>query len=251
MNLDLRKNDLPNRKGFSLETKLNKNELKIFKNEINKQWRSKIKEIDPNLLKTTSKNSLSIEDYHLISEKIDHSKTWTKSSRILGREFAEWFLSSNLAKKLRKKYGEYYISDEDNLGWSNIYWRLVRPNKSSDIGPLHRDSWFWKLNSNFPKPEYEFYRLKVWIPIYLEIGLNGLLVEPYSQYREDIEWEGEARHGINKPVLITPLSKLKPILLNSNPGDTIVFNDNLIHGGAINNGAKCRVSVEFTMIIKK
>ena len=33
-------------------------------------------------------------------------------------------------------------------------------------------------------------------------------------------------------------------------GDSVVFNDNLIHGGAINKGLKCRVSVEFTMLIK-
>ena len=58
-------------------------------------------------------------------------------------------------------------------------------------------------------------------------------------------------HGIRKPVLNTPSEKFKPILLDTKDGDTVVFNDNLIHGGALNRGVKCRVSVEFTMLIKE
>ena len=58
------------------------------------------------------------------------------------------------------------------------------------------------------------------------------------------------RHGINKPKLISPLSKFNPKLIDAIPGNSIVFNDKLIHGGALNKGSKCRVSVEFTMIIK-
>ena len=103
----------------------------------------------------------------------------------------------------------------------------------------------------FFKSEKKYFRLKVWIPIFIEIGLNGLLVEPYSQNRENIKWCGEERHGIKKPVLLTPLSKLNPILLNTKEGNTVIFNDKLIHGGAINKGSKSRVSVEFTLIIEK
>ena len=43
----------------------------------------------------------------------------------------------------------------------------------------------------------------------------------------------------------------KPILLDTKDCDTVVFNDNLIHGGALNRGVKYRVSVEFTMLIKE
>ena len=76
-------------------------------------------------------------------------------------------------------------------------------------------------------------------------------MEPYSHNRKDIKWYGESRHGIKKPTLKTNLDKLNPILLNTEAGDSVVFNDNLIHGGAINKGLKCRVSVEFTMLIKE
>ena len=39
-------------------------------------------------------------------------------------------------------------------------------------------------------------------------------------------------------------------LIDAIPGNSIVFNDKLIHGEALNQGSKCRVSVEFTMIIQ-
>ena len=43
---------------------------------------------------------------------------------------------------------------------------------------------------------------------------------------------------LKKPILITPNEKLNPILIKTNPGNSIVFNDNLIHGGALNIGKK-------------
>ena len=188
---------LPNEQGYTLDHKISEYELLQFRDSINKQWLEKIKEINPKLSNRILEENISIQDYHQISDYLAHEEIWSKSSRILPLEFVNWFIHSEFAKSL-KKYGEFEISDEDNLGWPNIYWRLVRPSKKSDIGPLHRDSWFWKLNENFPKPKYSFFRLKVWIPIYIELGLNGLLVEPFSQLREDIEWDGEIRHGIKK-----------------------------------------------------
>ena len=43
----------------------------------------------------------------------------------------------------------FYLFEKDFLGWPNFYWRIVRPNKVNDVGPLHRDEWFWKLNPEF------------------------------------------------------------------------------------------------------
>ena len=56
---------------------------------------------------------------------------------------------------------------------------------------------------------------------------------------------------LSYPVACRALLKFNLVLLNTEPGDSVVFNDNLIHGGAINKGLKCRVSVEFTMLIKE
>ena len=246
----IQKPSLPNEKGYSLENELKHNELDIFKSAITTQWLDKINEIDPILASKIKKDRISIQEYHKISHLLKHSEIWSKSSRVLPEEFAHWFMKSDFASSLSDKYGEFYISDEDNLGWPNIYWRLVRPEEKGDIGPLHRDSWFWELNDDFPTPKYDFYRLKVWLPIFTEMGLNGLRLEPYSQKRTDIKWKGEQRHGINKPTLISPPSEFNTKLIDAIPGNSIVFNDKLIHGGALNQGSKCRVSVEFTMIIQ-
>ncbi len=243
-------NKLPSSRGFTLKNRISKNELDIFKKAINKQWLKRIKDTSPQIAEEVIKKKITIENYHKISFRLKHQEIWRKSQRILPKDFVNWFLKSEFANSLKIKYGEFSISDEDNLGWPNIYWRLVRPKESTDIGPLHRDSWFWELNKHFPKPGYNFTRLKVWIPIYSENGLNGLLVEPFSHLRTDIRWEGELRDNIRKPVLITPKNKLKPILLNTEEGETVVFNDNLIHGGALNKAEKCRVSVEFTLLIR-
>jgi len=244
-------NNYPNAKGYSIENKISLSELKKFKNAINHQWLNKIKENNPPITDIAIEKGINIQNYHKISSFLKHDEIWIKSNRILPSNFSNWFLESEFAKNLKNSYGEFTISDEDNMGWPNIIWRLVRPGQASDVGPLHRDSWFWKLNKNRPKPKYNFSRLKVWIPIYTEKGFNGLLVEPYSHKRQDIRWTAEFRHGIRKPVLNTPSENFKPILLDTKDCDTVVFNDNLIHGGALNRGVKCRVSVEFTMLIKE
>jgi len=84
----------------------------------------------------------------------------------------------------------------------------------------------------------------------VEPGANGLIVEPFSQQRTDICWNGEERHGINKPVLLMNADELKLILVDTIPGQAVVFNDLLLHGGAVNKGELSRVSLEFTMLLK-
>ena len=140
-------NYLPNKKGFTTENKIEEKELGIFRTAITKQWIAKIKKESTAVYKKIKEKNISIQDYHLVSDYLEHSKIWNKSSRILQKDFVEWFLKSNFAKTLEIKYGEYIISDESNLGWPNIYWRLVRPNQKGDIGPLHRDSWFLFLKT--------------------------------------------------------------------------------------------------------
>tara|TARA_B100001250_G_scaffold410897_1_gene438295 strand:- start:194 stop:937 length:744 start_codon:yes stop_codon:yes gene_type:complete len=238
-------------KGYCLSFNLDEEELKIIKSFISDQWIYRIQLEDRKLLTYINSNNIGIEDYHLISNKLDHSNVWDKISRILPPSFSEWFFQSNFARKLVKNFGEFTVSDEESLGWSNFYWRLVRPNQDNDIGPLHRDSWFWELNPDFKKPDYNFKRIKVWIAIFTEKGLNGLLVEDFSHKRDDIIWSGEKRGNINKPNLLTSSIDLNPKLVPRSPGETIVFHDKLLHGGALNVGIKSRISMEFTMIVKE
>ncbi len=236
--------------GFSTTQSLSKEEYAIVKTAILEQWLYRIQIANPRAVARIVRENIDIKDYHLIESMLDHGKIWTKNSRILPQSFAKWFLDSKFSQRLASYFGDFVISDEDDLGWPNIYWRLVRPMQKADLGPLHRDEWFWNLNPQYQKPDYPFKRVKVWIPIHAEPGQNGLLVEPNSHKRTDIKWDGALRHGSIKPVMLTEAKDLFPELVISQPGQAIIFNDKLIHGGALNNGVFCRVSVEFTMLVR-
>ncbi len=237
-------------KGYDLSYKLCIEDLNILKTFIKDQWIYRLQVEDAKLLAYIHENDIDLEDYHLISNKLKNKNIWSKVSRILPPSFEPWFSNTSFYKKLEQDFGEFSVSDEEHFGWPNFYWRIVRPNQTSDIGPLHRDSWFWKLNKSFKRPPYNFKRIKVWIAIITEPGLNGLLLEEYSHKRKDIKWSGELRDNIQKPVLHTNLSDLNPQLINRSPGEVIVFHDDLLHGGALNKGSKSRISMEFTMLVK-
>ena len=177
--------------------------------------------------------------------------SWPKISRVLPPNFAQWFLSTTYIEKLRKIYGKIIITDEESLGYPNIYWRLVRPNIPRDVGALHRDAWFWeidKLNGKYFPPNK---RIKSWISINVESGKNGLLVIPRSHKEDEIKWELYNKDGKQKPKLSTPINEKKKTLLKTQNNTVILFDDKLIHGGSENNGQSTRVSLEFTIFLEK
>ena len=170
----------------------------------------------------------------------------------------DYIRSTTLFESLTDCYGLFELSDENELGRELIYWRLVRPNQPSDIGPLHADSWFWNLGHG--KTPHNVDRVKVWVPLHCESGRNGLCVVPDSQKKE---WRyhgefkkgfvkpGDQNYGFMKPVIDEDESELPVILLNTDPGDAVIFHDKLLHRGALNRGGATRVSLEFTMFVKK
>jgi len=250
MSIDTILYQINNSPGYSLNLSLNSEDFEFFQRSIYSQWITTLKKYSPQIRNLAKKENLEIKNYHKFSHLIEHSKIWCKKSRILPFEFIHNFSNSIFYKELKNIFGEIEISDEENLGYGNIYWRIVRPFENSDIGPLHRDSWFWQLNDKFPKPKYKFSRIKVWIAIETESGKSGLLVENNSHKRKDIKWEGDFREGIMKPKLIDKAEQFKMKLINTKPGDSILFNDDLIHGGALNTGKNTRVSTEFTILVK-
>ena len=67
----------------------------------------------------------------------------------------------------------------------------------------------------------------------------------------DHEWpyHGELKDGINKPKIDISEEELDVVIFNSQPGEAIIFNDQLLHGGAVGQN-ETRVSLEFTMFVK-
>ena len=231
--------------GLSLDLSLEKKELANLRQLIHDQWLERIKTFYPEFVNRFEE--LGMERYHEASNLLDHGSLWPKEARILPQSAVLKLRKMRFIDQLEDYFGPFEISDEDNVGREEIYWRLVRPNEKNDIGPLHADAWFWDLGHG--TTPNNVVRVKVWIAVYVDPGLSGFVYIPESHLKE-WPYHGEMKTGVNKPVIDVSEDSLNPLLLNSEPGDAIIFHDRLLHGGAISEGDHTRVSLEFTMFVK-
>lgn len=242
---DTLQDQLENGIGYYLGLSFSENELQVLRTLVENHWLENIKQVTPMHIDKFSERGM--ERYHELSHLLDHTSLWTKKNRILPQVSVDFIRSSSLIKKLENIYGDFKISDEENVGREEIYWRLVRPHKPTDMGPIHADAWFWELGHGVTPRNVK--RVKVWIALFCEPGLNGLCLVPESQ-KQAWKYHGESRHGFVKPQIDEDITKLSLELVYTKPGNSIVFNDKLLHGGALNKGTKTRVSMEFTMFVK-
>ena len=231
--------------GFYLEFKLNKNEIELAKFLIREQWLSTIKKHYPAYFHQFSK--IEIEQYHTLAHLVDHGFLWTKPNRIFSREAIATIRSMSLIKNLECAYGPVLIVDEENIGYEEIAWRIVRPHQSLDVGPMHADDWFLQLGHGVAPPP-GMKAIKVWVALCCEPGLNGLKVVRDS-HKKTWRYHGEFRHGFIKPQFDENEDDLNVELLNTKAGDVVIFNDKLLHAGAINRGRCCRISMEFMLFV--
>lgn len=230
--------------GYHLGLSFQQHELEVVRSLIKSQWLENIKRHAPEQVEKFL--AIDMIQYHRLSTLINHAAIWSKINRILPQTAVDYIRSTSLIKSLEDIYGNFGIADEENIGREEMYWRLVRPNQSTDIGPLHADAWYWKLGHG--KTPHHAKRVKVWIAMYCEPGLNGLRVVPSSQ-KKDWKYHGENRDGFVKPQIDEDEKMLPITLLHTKPGDAVVFHDKLLHGGAINKGLTTRVSLEFTLFV--
>ncbi len=189
------------------------------------------------------------ENYHTYVSDSEHKSLWGKESRMLCEEEIKRFKSLLFYQQLITVNGNIEITDEERAGKANIYWRIVRPNKADDVGPVHADYMFWEL-SGAKIPEGKK-RLKVWIPLYCEPCISGLRLIPFS-HKQNYEYYGEIRDGKLKPVLKVSQRYIdeKLEIFHSTPGQALVFHDRLLHGG-FHKGNKTRFSIELTLLVNK
>ena len=232
--------------GYQVSLSLNAEELELFRKFIRIQWLYRLQLLAPKEVQTFAETG--IAQYHKLAHLIDHASAWPKTSRVFPREAVELLRSGPFFKSLETEFGAFEISDEENFGWGNIYWRLVRPG-NTDIGPIHADKWFWDLGHG-TMPDYPCERIKVWIAIFTAPGRNGLCVIPGSHRRDDWKWHEEEKAGLRKPVFDEDPDSLDVQLTDTPPGTAVVFHDKLLHGGAANHADSCRVSVEFTLFAR-
>lgn len=239
--------------GYSTGLKLNDDELAVFRAEIEAQWLSCIKENAPSLY--TKAQELGIVNYHLISNEVNHKKLWHKKSRILPLQSVEKIKQLPFMSKLRDEFGEFSISDaidtEQHNNREEIYWRLVRPNSESDVGPLHKDEWFHgAANSGYGMFSKDVTTIKIWIPIFCEPGKSGLALAAGS-HKKEWKYHIEYENGMARPIPDEDLSNANAKLMPTPPGHALMFNQKVIHGGVLNTGDKTRVSAEITLVINQ
>lgn len=228
--------------GFSTDT-LSENDLSLMRSLVIECYKS-------NIQKNFPKDSLAVNrpiyEYHEISETINHASIWTKAARLLPVELVNLFMKSQLMTNIVEEFPSAFISDEENFGCPEVFFRLVRPNAPTDVGPLHADSWFWEANQ-WSIPD-GFQRVKIWISLWSganEFGFKYLPGSHNNDYKHSIEF----RDGKYKPLFDANQIQQEIEIFKSLPGDFIIFNDNLLHGGQ-STATNTRVSLEFTLILK-
>ena len=237
-------NEILNKKGYVI-TSLKKNELNTLRSLVKDHWINRLTIACPQHVKKFYRSNLC--DYHKHSNLVSHSKIWPKEARIFSPNDVKLIKQLPFFKKLIKSFGDIMISDEEDYGWEEIYWRIVRPG-NNDVGSLHADKWFWELSNNsIPKNRF---RIKVWVSLFNEKDLSGLRVVMDSHKRE-WKYSFKINNNKKKPLLKSKIEKKKIKNISTNSGDIIIFNDNLIHGGMTNLSEKTRISFEFTLLVKK
>lgn len=230
--------------GYMIGLRFQPDELAMVRGLIKAQWLERIAAASPQAVGTFE--PMEMDRYHEVCHLVDHKGLWPKSNRILSREAVGAIRGTSLIRALEEEFGHFTISDEEEVGHEEMYWRLVRPDSPSDVGPLHADKWFWDLGHGKTPAGHQ--RVKVWISIYSDTGKNGFKYVEGS-HKRDWRYHGVHRDGIVKPQIDEDESSLNAVIFNSRPGDAIVFHDRLLHGGAPG-GSSTRVSLEFTMFVK-
>ncbi len=237
------KENIYNRNGYDTSLNLSIEELKVLREIIRDQYLNRISGLNSKYYNDFRAREMS--SYHEISHLIDHKVLWPKKFRCLTNESIDKIKKFSFMSKIENQFGEFYISDEDNIGREEIYWRLVRPENNSDVGPLHADIWFWELN--YPK-NIKDKRIKVWMPIFCDISDTGFRFVPNS-HKENWNYEKKFKDGKFKPAFEIDENTIDLKKFTGKPGNIIIFNDRLLHGG-YTTPSKTRVSLELTLIIK-
>jgi hypothetical protein len=185
-----------------------------------------------------------IEDIHLYLNDEDELLK-NKANRILSLDEIEEFQKLNGFIKLKQKFSNFEIGesvvDNKKLGYPEVYFRVVRPNKINDVGSIHADNWYHIL-ADLKYHKGETY--KVWISIVSEPNKNGLIFYPNS-VNIDTKFE-----YINNKFIINEKIKDEKIMPAISPGQAFIFNDTILHQGSINNADTSRCSIEITFVPK-
>jgi len=225
--------------GYCLDALTNP-ELERIRGLISSQYLDRIGELQSAVVSEARVRG--ITQYHTLPIVFDHGTSWPKATRLLNPRHVAEFSNMGFFRRIRAQLGPSAIISHDELNW-----RLVRPHQASDVGPIHADKWFWDAGYGYGSMPAGYDRFKIWMAIHTEPGANGLAVKAYSHRRE---WRHhfEEKGGVIKPVFDEDPESLGMELLPLGAGQMVMFHDQLLHGGVVNRGTQCRVSIELTVL---
>jgi hypothetical protein len=229
--------------GYCLES-LSTAELGRVRELITAQYLDRLGQLQPELVGPAK--AVGIDQYHTLPIKFDHGASWPKDTRLLDPKYVAEFSRMDFFHRIQDQFGASAVISHDELNW-----RVVRPNRPEDVGPVHADKWFWDAGYGYGSMPAGFDRFKIWIGIYTEPGVNGLTIKPESHRSTHWKHHFEIKGGIRKPVLDEDEASLNMHLLPLKAGQMVLFHDELLHGGAVNRGTTCRVSIELTVLFDK
>lgn len=234
--------EIDNKKRGYFISKIDIEDLAILKNLIEKHFKKIINE-------NYTQKDISFDNYLIKADQAKHGSIFTKSNRVLPKNlFNIAYKELKIFKELKNIFSDFEITDEEKLGYGNFYWRLVRPYPFKDVGPMHKDKWFWDLGSG-KIDEKKLKRYKLWISIVGDKSLGFKFVDgsPYM----DLKYSSEFRDGIYKPNFDEKIISNKITSLKGSEGTFILFHDELLHGGEVLTNNALRVSIECTFTTSK
>jgi hypothetical protein len=223
-------------RGYALDA-LTPAELAEVRGVITDQYLGHLRAVDPALAERAA--AVGVENYHTLPLPFDHGSFWAKERRVPPASAVPVFERLGFFRRIKAELPSAAVYHDD------LMWRVVRPNATTDIGPVHADKWFWDAGNGSIPAGYD--RLKVWVAVWTEPGKNGLTVKGHSHTSDRWKHHFEFKHGKMKPVLDESPEEIGMELLPLAPGELVLFHDALLHGGALNVGATCRVSIEVTI----
>jgi hypothetical protein len=235
--------------GYCNEIRLREDELAALRSLTTDSWLAVIRRVAPQTVEQFAE--CGIDHYHQLSHLLDHGRIWTTQARTYPPEAVDCIRSFSIFDLFDRDCPNYRIGSAmppyGDWGGPRINWRLVRPGAGVDLGPIHADYWFDAVLDGW-QPDSDIVRLKIWIPIHLELGLTGFAYLPEShrqrlQFDRKLLPDGGVKPEFDEADLPAPLQTIPTPC-----GTALLFNYSLVHQGANSDRARrTRVSMELTL----
>jgi len=232
------------REGLSFGPVFTPSEVARIRELIKSHMLNVASEVSPHAVEALAATEL--ERFHEV-EGYDHGKMLSKRGRTLPKASVDEIKAMSFFDYVTDVFGDFYLADEEDIGHEQITFRLVRPNRPEDVGSLHCDAWFWEqFGTRLPQG---ISRTKVWAPICVEPGVNGLRLAPGSHLRA-LQYRAENRDGKLEFVPQFDLAEIDLRQYCGAVGQPVLFNYRTLHVGPVNRGSNSRVSIEATIMYR-